>query len=184
MPFTESELQQIINLVVTNTINVLEERKLIVPKSEEKSAYQKTESLLYSYNGFKKIIKEREQEIDDLRRYGIPQNTGVKEYVDKGGTVSGIVLEEERVEDAVWRVRCAVEGTVQVVALIDKCMAALKNDSYYDVLEMRYFEGRTLEDIGVRFGKDAGTISRNKSRLVKELAMRLFPDQCINEMMK
>ena len=77
----------------------------------------------------------------------------------------------------------SVEGTVQAIALIDKGLAALKNDQYYEILPMRYFEGRTLEDIGVYFGVDHTTISRNRSRLVKELSMRLFPDEVVNEFM-
>ena len=62
-------------------------------------------------------------------------------------------------------------------------MDALKSDPYYKILEMRYFEGRTQEDIALEFGVTQVTISTNKSRLVKALAMRLFPDQVIGEML-
>jgi hypothetical protein len=149
----------------------------------EKTAYQKTEQLLYNYNGFKRIIREKEQEIADLQRYGVPQSCAVREFVQKGNVPQGIVLDEESVEQAVQNVQRSVQGTVQVVSLIDKCMAALKNDPWYKILEMRYFEGRTQEDIAIRFNTTQKTISINKSRLVKELAMRLFPDQVANEMM-
>lgn len=155
---------------------------MATPK-QEKTAYQKTEQLLYNYNGFRKIVKERMEEIEDLRKFGVPRNLGVSEFVQKGGLPHGIVLEEESVEDAVRAVQRSVQGTVNVIELIDKCMGALKSDPYYRVLEMRYFEGRTQEDIAVSFGCNQATIARNKSRLVKELAMRLFPDQVSAEMM-
>ena len=96
----------------------------------------------------------------------------------------GLVLEEESVEAAVRTVERSVQGTVQAIALIDKCMAALKDDPYYEILEMRYFEGRTQEDIALYFGCSQVTISNNKNRLVRELAMRLFPNQVIDEYMK
>lgn len=154
------------------------------PKSE-KTAYQKTEQLLFNYIGFKRIIAERQQEIIDLRTYGVPgKSASIVQYSPKSGTVNGTVLPEESVEAAVRTVEASVQGTVQAVALIDKCMAALKGDPYYEILEMRYFEGRTLEDIGVYFGCDHTTISRNKSRLVRELSMRLFPDEVTKEMMR
>jgi DNA-directed RNA polymerase specialized sigma24 family protein len=185
MQIDKSDLEQIINLVVQNTIKVLEDKNLLKPQSaNEKTAYQKTEQLLYNYRGFCRIIQESQQEIEDLRKYGVPGTCGgIKEYTNKGGMPQGLVLDEERVEAAVRSVQERVQGTVQAIALIDKSMAALKSDPYYKVLEMRYFEGRTQEDIGVALGRDTGTISRNKARLVKELALRIFPDQSMKEML-
>jgi DNA-directed RNA polymerase specialized sigma24 family protein len=181
----ETEMKQIVALVVNETIKVLEEKNLInKDKSNEKSAYAKTEALLYNYRGFCRIIQESQQEIEDLRKYGVPGTCGgVKEYTNKGGMPQGLVLDEERVECAIRSVEERVRGTVAAIALIDKSMAALKSDPYYKVLEMRYFEGRTQEDIGVALGRDTGTISRNKSRLVKELALRIFPDQSMRELL-
>lgn len=150
----------------------------------EKSAYSKTEALLYNYMGFCKIVDERRKEIADIRKFGVPQSCGaVGERVQGGNVPHGIVLPEESVESAVHRIECAIEGTVHAIALIDKCMAALKNDPYYRILEMRYFEGRTQEDIAMEYGVSQVTISNNKSRLVRELAMRIFPNQVIDEML-
>ena len=162
--------------------NILSEAKK--PAPAEKTAYAKTEALLFNYNNFKKIIAEKQQEIEDLRKYGVPQKSGGAiggERVQSSRNVQGIVLPEESVEAAVRTVERSVQGTVDAVALIDKCMAALKDDPYYRILEMRYFEGRTQEDIAVEFNCSQVTISKNKSRLVKELSMRLFPNQVVSE---
>lgn len=152
----------------------------------EKTAYQKTEQLLFNYNGFKRILAEKQQEIADLRKYGVPGKSASAggERVQSSRTNVGIVLPEDAVEDAVRTVERSVEGTVQAIALIDKCMAALKNDPYYEILEKRYFEGRTQEDIALEMDCSQVTISKNKSRLVRELAMRLFPDDVTREMMQ
>lgn len=151
----------------------------------EKTAYQKTEQLLYNYNNFKRIIKERELEIENLRKYGVPKrSTSIVEYSSHGNTVGGIVLPEESVESAIRNVQASVQATVQALALIDKCMETLKPDPYYQILEMRYFESRTQEDIAEYFGCSQVTISKNKSRLVRELSLRLFPNQSIAELMK
>lgn len=180
----KSDLEQIISLVVSNTIKVLEEKKIIKPASaNEKTAYQRTEQLLYNYNGFKKILKDRQQEVEDLRRYGVPSRSAGFEYSPHSNIPQGIVLDEERVEAAVHNVEQSVQGIVDAINLIDKCMAALRNDPYYNILPMRYFEGRTQEDIALTFGCSQMTISNNKSRLVRELSMRLFPNQVVNEML-
>jgi hypothetical protein len=151
----------------------------------EKSAYAKTESLLYNYRGFQKIVAERMQEIEEIRKYGVPKKSkSITQYGgDCGGVPGGLVLDEESVEAAVHTVEASVEGTVQALALIDKCMESLKKDPYYCILEMRYFEGRTQEDIAIELKCTQKTISIQKSRLVKELAMRLFPNDVINEYM-
>lgn len=186
----KKEMVELAEIVSKAVVNALKDNGLVGVYNEckpknEKTAYAKTEALLFNYNGFRRIVAERQQEIADLRRYGVPGKSACAggERVQSSRTNVGIVLPEDAVEDAVRNVERSVEGTVQAIALIDKCLATLKTDPYYDVLPMRYFEGRTLEDIGVYFGVDHTTISRNRSRLVKELAMRLFPDEVVKEMM-
>ena len=178
------EFADIVAKAVVQAISHNGNSKPMLPK-QEKSAYQKTEQLLYNYNGFKRIIRERMDEIEEIRKYGVPQKSAMSggERVQTSHTVQGIVLPEESVETAVRNVERSVEQTVQAIALIDKCMAALKHDPYYMILEYRYFEGRTQEDIAVIYGVSQVTISNNKSRLVRELAMRLFPNQVIEEML-
>jgi RNA polymerase sigma factor (sigma-70 family) len=184
MQISDSKIKDLVTMIVTGVIEALEKGNYIDTKSKHKTAYQKTEQLLYNYNGFKRIIKEKELEIETLRTYGVPKkSTSIVEYSSKSGTVQGMVTEEESVESAIRNVQASVQGTVQAITLIDNCMAALKHDPYYSILEMRYFEGRTQEDIAVTLGCSQVTVSKNKSRLIKELAMRLFPDQAIAEMM-
>ena len=183
MDINKHELIEITSATVRETVAQL---GLGTPKSKiaEKTAYAKTEALLYNYNDFKRIINERMLEIDDLRKYGVPKKAkDITAYnATGGGIVQGIVLEEESVEDAVRTVQASVQGTVQAISLIDKCMAQLKNDPYYCILEMRYFEGRTQEDIAATLNCSQVTVSKNKNRLVRELAMRLFPNQTVEEM--
>lgn len=186
------EMVELADLISKSVVTALKESGLVgkaetaTSKKKEMTTYQKTEALLFSYVKFKKIVEEKKQEIADLRKYGVPQKSPMSggERVQTSRTVQGIVLPEDAVEDAVRSVQASVQGTVQAIALIDKCMAALKNDQYYDILPMRYFEGRTLEDIGIFFGCDHSTVSRNKNRLVRELSMRLFPDEVAKEMMQ
>lgn len=179
----KQDIEEIIGLVVGKTMEVLEEKKLIKTNVSEKTAYQKAESLLYNYLGFKRIVEDKQKEIEELRLYGVPKTAAGFDYVPRTNVVSGIVTDEERVECAIRSVQESVEGTVQAISMIDKCMAGLGRDPYYDILEMYYFDGRTLEDLAVEFGCSTKTISVNKNRLVRELALRMFPDQSVYEMM-
>lgn len=186
MQIDKQSMVELAQLVAESVVIALEKRGIVGQQRTsiaDKSAYAKTESLLYNYVGLKKIVAERMAEIEELQKYGVPKkNNPFGERVQASRTVQGIVLEEESVESAVRNVLANVQGTIDAINLIDKSMAALSKDPYYKVLEMRYFEGRTLEDIALEYNCDHSTISRNKSRLVRELAMRIFPDLVVDEM--
>lgn len=183
MQIDKSQITEIANAVAQAVVKALDGKTVSANPKVEKTAYYKCEQLLYNYNNFKKIAEDHNKEIEELRKYGVPSQSSGFEYNPHSNMPSGIVLEEERVEAAVRTVQKRVQDIVQAIAFIDKGMLAISNDPYYAILPMRYFEGRTLEDIGVTFGKDTATISRNRVRLVKELSMRLFPDQYVNELM-
>lgn len=168
-------------------INILEDRGVLAGKNKrtEKNAYQKTEQLLYNYVGFKRIVDEKLKEIETIKEFGVPKRSKsiVQFGGSTGGTVQGIVLPEETVENAVQKIYASIVETMDAIEFIDKGMSALKMDPYYKILEMRYFEGRTQEDIALEFDCSQVTISKNQSRLVRELSMQLFPNQSIAEMM-
>jgi RNA polymerase sigma factor (sigma-70 family) len=184
----KEELVELISTVVKETITQLGLGKAVEsanPKTDikEKSAYQKTEQLLYNYRGFQRIVQERMEEIEEIKKYGVPKKGGAIKQYGGGGSIGGLVLPEESVETAVRRIEGSVQDTVRVIALIDKCMEQQRSDPYYKILEMRYFEGRTQEDIALEFNCSQVNISKNKSRLIRELSMRLFPNQVVGELL-
>ena len=190
MNVDKTEMLELAELIASSVVTALKKENLVgnasaneKPERVGKSAYAKTEQLLYNYMNFKKIIAERMAEIEEIKQFGVRKDMSVQEYVQKGGMPHGLVLEEESVEAAVRNVQRSVQGTVQAVSLIDKCMTSLKNDPYYCILELRYFEGRTQEYIALKLNCTQAAVSQNKSRLVRELSIRLFPDQVVNEFM-
>lgn len=74
------------------------------------------------------------------------------------------------------------EYTVKLVARIDDALETIKNDPYYDVIRLFYFENQTRENIAYEFGSSVTTISRNKTKLLNQLALMLFSDDVIYEL--
>ena len=174
--------EELVNSIADAIIKALESRNIIGKAASNKTAFERTEALLYNYNGFKKVIDSRNAEVEYLREFGVPENS--KSITSFGnGTGKGIVLDTEKVENAVRNVQSSVQGTVQAVYLINKCLETLKKDMYYDILVMYYFEGRTMEDIGVVFKCSQPNITYHRKRLVKELSLQLFPDLVVSELM-
>lgn len=182
----KQDMLELAEIISTSVVTALEQKGLVGtapanPKTS-KTAYQRTEQLLYNYRGFKRIVEERMQEIEDIRRYGVPHRGSMGERVQNGNLPQGIVLPEEAVEAAVRTVERSVESVVKAIEKIDKAMTAISSDYYYNVVKYLYFDGRTQEDIALEFGVSQVTISNNKSRLVRELSIRLFPNQAVDEM--
>ena len=71
------------------------------------------------------------------------------------------------------------EYTVKLVAKIEAALKDIEDDIYYDVIPMFYFHNETREYIADKFRCTETTISRNKTRLLNRLKLKLFSDDVI-----
>ena len=74
------------------------------------------------------------------------------------------------------------DGTAQqFVEIIDKALEEIRDDDYYELIPMIYFEGRTQEAVAEFFGVSLRTINRNKTRLINKLKVFIFADTVVRE---
>lgn len=71
--------------------------------------------------------------------------------------------------------------TAKMVLQIEQALATIKSDPYYEIIEMFYFDGVSREMIAGYFDTTPTTISRNKTRLIRKLSIRLFSAETIQE---
>lgn len=69
-----------------------------------------------------------------------------------------------------------------VVSKINEALYSIKDDAYYDIIPMIYFEEKSREYIAEDFNTTVTTISRNKTRLVNKLKAMLFSSDVIYEL--
>lgn len=183
MQIDKSTLENIIKDTVKATLAELNLGKE-QPKSE-KSAYQKTEILLYNYRGFQRVIREKQTQIEELRKYGVPhKGEAIHTYTGNGGNIRGLSTEDESVDSAVDDVEKSVREVQAAIDKINSGMVYLQSDPYYSILEMKYFDGMSVDDISKEFSCTPPNITYHKNRLVKELSLRLFPNDVIKEMLQ
>lgn len=72
--------------------------------------------------------------------------------------------------------------TQKLVKKIDEALDNIKDDIYYEIIPMVYFDGETRETVAEYFDTTVTTISRNKNRLVNKLKVRLCSDDVIYEL--
>ena len=183
------EMVELADLISKSVVNALKESGLVgktetvVQKKKEMSAYQKTEALLFAYVNFKKIIFEKQEEMAEIRKYGVPSKSSMSggERVKSSRNTQGLMTFDESVEIAIANIESSFEEVDKAINMVDSALSKIKNEPYYNIIPLFYFNGCTLEDIGIQFGCDHSTISRNKSKLVKSLSAWLFPNDTVKE---
>ena len=73
--------------------------------------------------------------------------------------------------------------TVNLVNKVEEALDEIKEDPYYDIIQMFYFENETRESIALTLDITVRTVARNKRRLGNELKVKLFSDDCIREIL-
>ncbi len=73
------------------------------------------------------------------------------------------------------------ERTKELCRKIEVALDTIRSDYYFEVISLYYFEKYTREEVAAYFNTSETTISRNKRRLIDDLAAVLFSDDFIYE---
>jgi hypothetical protein len=165
---------------VDQSICELKRQNLIVEGKQ--TPFQKTETLLYNYNNFVAVIKEKEEQIAELRQFGIRQKSASITSFSGGAGFVDVKSDIEKVDEKIEAIESSIAATRGFIKVIDDAISCLREDHYFDLIRMRYFEGRSREDIAEHFECDVKTVTRNKNRLINLLQIRLFSDEVIKQM--
>lgn len=163
---------------VEQSICEMKRQHLIVDGKQ--TPFQKTETLLYNYNNFVSVIKEKEEQIAELRQYGLRQKSAsITNF--SGGLVVDVKSDQEKVDEKIELIEDSIRTTRSFIKIIDDAVAGLSDDPYYDLIRMRYFQNCSREDVADHFCVDVKTVTRNKNRLINLLQIRLFSDEVIKQ---
>lgn len=177
------EMLTLIDSTVKKSVNEaiceLKRQNLVV--QGKPSPFQKTETLLFNYNSFKSVIKEKENQIEELRKFGLcKKSTSITSFSGDSGLIE-MKSDAEKLEEKIEMIEFTMATTRNFVAIIDDAIATLQDDPYYDLIRLRYFESCTTEEIAEYFCCDVSTVRRNKNRLINMLKIRLFSDEVIQQ---
>ena len=175
------ELLNLIDYTVKRTVSEtaleLKRQNLIVEGKQ--SPFQKTETLLFNYNNFKAVIKDKEEQIEELRQHGLRRkSTSISSFSGNTGHIE-VKTDAEQVEEKIEMIEFSIATTKSFIKVIDEAIETLHGDQYFDLISMRYFEGCSREEIAEHFNCDVKTVTRNKNRLINLLQIRLFSDEVI-----
>lgn len=150
-------------------------------RDNKKTAFQKTEQLLYNYQSFKAVIADKEEQIRTILDNGRPKRS--KDITNFSIAASAEYLSEiEKDEDKIEQISNSIAITKHYIAIVDRELTKLSCDSYYDLIRLLYFEGKTQDEAAEYYDCSQQTIWRNKGRLINKLKVMLFSDDVIREL--
>lgn len=175
-----SKNTQMIEKYIDETIQkyTSELRRQGLLKDNKRTPFQKTETLLYNYNNFKAAIQDKYEQIEAIKKVGLPKRSTSITTFSSSPTYE-IKTNSDKAEEKIEAIEQSIQVTKNFISVIDAALDMLKDDHYFDIIRMKYFEGKTREEIAEHFDVDVSTISRNKNRLINLLQIRLFSDEVI-----
>lgn len=183
MSLKKDEIERLIADAVSKAIDELDRKNLL--RKSKMNAFQKTEQLLYNYDGFKRVIDDKQEEIEQIKEVGLSKmSMSIIPMPNENGSSKGVVSEEEKRNAAIAELEKQIATTKNVISMIEKALSTIQNDPYFEVIDMYYFRKMKYTAIMDEWKVEVNesTICRNKNRLVKQLSIYLFSDEYIKEL--
>lgn len=161
-------------------IKILTDKKLVksaeINNKKELSYYKKVEILLYNYENLKEAIKQKEEDIENLEKYGLKEKScSVVVYSSAGGNPEADRYLELKNKYIVEKLE--IERDLK---RIDNALDKIRKDSYFDIIQLKYLNTeedrvKTDNELVEMLDKERITIIRNRKRLINKLTTILFP---------
>lgn len=166
--------EQKINLdrVIRKTLDIVVKEKYLEKMALIKNHYKETERLLYSYVDLKRQIEQSQEYIEDLRSEGYNEKS--KDIIKwSSGSKAESLTRDEIHEELIRQRQDSMKRTKAQVAWVDKCLDCIKDDEFYQILDLRYSQGLDLISIAEHMHTSERTIRRRKSMLINRLSLFL-----------
>jgi hypothetical protein len=143
---------------------------------QEMPYYKRVELLLYNYENLKEAVRQKEEAINELEVYGLPEKSkSIVMYSSSGGN-----SQADRYAELKEKYRIEKMETERTLKRIDNALAEIRKDKYFDIIQYKYLnideeKIRTNEELAEKLNKDRKTVMRNKKRLINKLITILFP---------
>ena len=152
-----------------------------IKTEKQLTPFQKTEKLLSELSLLKGAIDSKNKLIEDLKKEGISiqkKETGVNVQSSK------VYLSElEKVENRIENLQEEITRIENVVNMVERALGTIRNNKYYDIIEMKYFDDLTFEHISEKLDISVITAKRYKNKMIRQLQLVIFSDDVIKNIL-
>lgn len=144
---------------------------IIHAEATAKDAYKATERRLYAYPDLVAKIAEDKERLEEWQTNGTP---GRSQSIVRYSKSSVRVDPDEMLEGMIQDLRARIEMDEYEIATLDKALSSISGDNYYLSVKGKYLDNMDDEAIAEVIPCDASTVRRNRGRLVRRLAVKLY----------
>ncbi len=164
----------VVKEVAKELVNELKTNNMI---KKELSFYKRVELLLYNYENLKEAVKQKDEDIKYLNKYGLDENS--KSIVIYSST--SITSKEDRQVQLKEKYIREKGEILRNIKRIDNALNKIREDKYFKIIQLKYLnleeeKIKTDEELAEIFNRDRKTILRNRKRLINKLTTILFPE--------
>lgn len=146
-------------------------------KEEVKDPFRKTEARVSACKVLKENIVEYHKDIEDLQREEPGRSKDIVMFCTGGG---GIKKSAEEIQEArIEILKMKIKRDQEEVDTIERALDTVRNDKYYPIIEMRYFQEMSDDEIGEELSCDASTVRRQKNRIIRKVSIKLYGAQAV-----
>jgi hypothetical protein len=144
----------------------------------DKSRFAKVEVMLYAYKGALESVKVKEEALEELKKYGLPHFS--PSYVGTNNDKN----RQDALEEEVERLERSISFLARTIRLIESGLSVIKGDEYFELIKLKYFENKTMEDIAEHMNTGLTTIYRNRERLIYKLIKIIFAEDILRDILE
>lgn len=168
MALSEKDLQQIVK-----TIESVGRKMMTTGKQSTKNAYQATERRLRAYPALKANIKRYEADIKDIAHEDMGKSADIVMFQSHSGKTPERDLEELR-QEKIFLLTERLHRDTKEVQEIEVALDFIKDQEYFRIIPLVYFEGRSQKEIEKELHCERSTIWRNRKALVGKMSIVLY----------
>ena len=152
-----------------------------IKTEKQLTPFQKTEKLLSELSLLKGAIDSKNMLIEDLKKEGISIQ---KKKTEVNVQSSKVYLSElEKVENRIEKLQEEIVRIENVVNMVERALGTIRNNKYYDIIEMKYFDELTFEHISEKLNISVITAKRYKNKMIRQLQLVIFSDDVIKNIL-
>ena len=149
-------------------------RRLMLEGAKNGKSWTKmTVKRLYAYPLLKQNIERYKADIEDIKHEDMQKSKSIVEFYSHSGNGEKPDLEDLRAAK-IRIVQMKINRDETEIVEIDAALSTIKDDKYYPIIEMRYFERMEQEEIAEKMDCSLRTIIRQLGRLLDILTVSLY----------
>ncbi|MBR2216488.1 MAG: hypothetical protein IJ849_12150 [Selenomonadaceae bacterium] len=166
-------IETLIAEAVERKIDEVGRRLILEGKKAQKNWTKMTMKRLYSYPLLKQNVERYLLDIEDIKKEDMGKSKSIVEFYTHSGGGEKPDLEELRAAK-IRLVEMKINRDRSEIAEIEAALANIKDDPYYPIIELKFFEKRGQEDIAEVLHYSTATISRQLGRLMDIVNIGLY----------